>query len=156
MQFYIKGDDDKFIEATQEQLDQPIKGRIKRAEETAVENAKEELAKTLRTELTAELTPKLTETLTAEIEGKYKSKVEEAEAKANKLDTIVRQKTIAAEYGFKPELESFLGEGSDDEMRKLADTLKKSTATAGDTKPNKETSDGVTPTQAKTGIVVEI
>ena len=155
MQFYIKSDDDKFIEATQDQFDEAIKGRIKRAEETAVEKSKEELATSLREELTAELTPKLTEKLTADIEAQYKPKVEEAQSKANELETTVRRKTIAAEYGFKPELEKFLGNGTEDEMRKEADVLKKYSS-GGESNPQKETGDGISPIQEKTGIVVEI
>ena len=157
MQFYIKGDDDKFVEATQEQIDKTVKGRINQAREAAINETKESLTKSLTEDLTKELTTKLTESITSEVEGQYKPKVEEAEAQVKTLTNQVNQKTVAAEYGFKPELEKYLGEGSQDDMRKEADTLKKNLAAGGGPAPEKQPGgDSTTPIQDKTGIKVEI
>ncbi len=120
MQFYTKGEDGEFAEVTQEQLENEFKPRYERFKKTETPKIRSELEESVRNELT----PKLTEELRTTIESEFKPKLDEAESKLQKLDIQVRQKTIAAEYGFKKELESFLGDGTDDDMRAKADILK--------------------------------
>ena len=92
----------------------------------------------------------------AELETEYKEKLEASESKARQLDVKLRRKTIAAEYGFKPEAEEFLGEGSDEDMRAKADTLKTSFTINNSTSMEKQSEPKVSKLQEKTGITVEI
>lgn len=122
MQFYIKGENGEFAEATQDQVDSTFKERFERFKRNESANIRGEV----ETKVREELTPTLKKELEDQIKAEYQPKLEEFENKAKKLDVQVRQKTIAAEYGFKSDLESFLGEGTDDEMRAKADILKNS------------------------------
>lgn len=93
----------------------------------------------------------MTKTITEKLDGDYKTKLEEANKKSASLETTIRQKTIAAEYGFKSDLESFLGDGDEESMRAKADVLKNTAAVVTTTPPTKQTT-----SQPTTGIVTRV
>ena len=93
----------------------------------------------IEAEVRKSATEAIKEEVRKEIEPEYKDKLAEAEARAKTLDTSLRRKTIAAEYGLKAEFEEFLGDGSDEDMRAKADVLKTSPVNSGETKaPEKQ------------------
>lgn len=146
--YFTKGENDEYQEAT---VDDMFKERHDRWVKTESTRIREDVEKSLRDELAP--------TITKEAEDKIKSelqpKLDAAVQKAQQLETSLRQKTIAAEYGFKPGTEKYLGNGTEEEMRKEADLLKSSFN--GTTKaPDKETGSGKSATQQRTGIKVEI
>jgi len=147
VQFYTKGEDGSFAEVTQEQLEGEFKPRFERFKKTEAPKIRTEVEESIR----KELTPKLTDEIKKQLDDEYKPKLEAAESKATKLEITVRQKTIAAEYGFKSDLESFLGDGTDDEMRAKADVLKSTGHAATTTTPEKTTTN-----QAKQGFVTKV
>lgn len=158
MQLYIKSSNGEYHETQESDIASWLSPRLEKvrkdtADKTTAE-VKEKLKDELTKSLTQELTDKLTKDITKTVEEEYKPKLNEVQNKLTAAETQIRQKTIAAEYGFKPELESFLGEGTDDDMRAKADILKESNSTG--TPPNKSTDDKVSSTQKSTGVIVEI
>jgi hypothetical protein len=135
MQFYKKNNDGEYVEATEDDIVPAQSERVERLRKTESEKIRAELEKTYRDELTPKITKeletKLTEDLSKKFEGEYKSKLEDVNSKLQSAETQLRQKSIAAEYGFKPDLESFLGDGSEEEMRAKADVLKTTVVTPG-------------------------
>ncbi len=136
-EIYIKNEDGEYVKPSANQLEEVfreksdaiVSGRLKKIrdketikirEEIEAEvrkNATDSLRQEVKTELEKEYTSKL---------NKLETKAKEAENKAKQSETALRRKAIAAEYGFKPETEQFLGDGNDEEMRAKADTLKNS------------------------------
>lgn len=148
--YYTKSEEGEFSDATEE-VNNIVKNRLHKFKESS--------AAEIRTEVEAKVRDELTESITKAAEDKFKSefqpKLDEVTQKAQQLETSLRQKTIAAEYGFKPGTEKYLGNGTEEEMRKEADLLKSSFN--GTTKaPDKETGSGKSATQQRTGIKVEI
>lgn len=132
MQFYIKNESGEFVEANKEvenefrRMSDPIVARrIAEKMETELNKARPDFEKKVRGEVEEELR----KTIATEYEGK----LAEATKKYEDLDVALRRKTIAAEYGFKPESEEFLGSGTDEEMRAKADTLKNTFSTPAQT-----------------------
>ena len=103
-------------------VDDLFKDRKERWVKTETAKMREEVEKTLRDELTTSIT-KSTED---KVRKEFQTKLDDATAKNTQLETTIRQKTIAAEYGFKPGTEKYLGEGTEEDMRKEADNLKNS------------------------------
>ena len=132
-------------------VDDLFKDRKERWVKTETAKMREEVEKTLRDELTTSIT-KSTED---KVRKEFQTKLDDATAKNTQLETTIRQKTIAAEYGFKPGTEKYLGEGTEEEMRKEADNLKNSFGTAPKA-PEKQTGSGVSEIQKRTGIQVDI
>ena len=151
MTFYIKDKDGEVVEATQEQIDGLFTERHDRWVKTESAKIREDVENLVR----EELTPTITKEIEDKVKGEFQPKIDEAESKVKTLDIQLRQKTIAAEYGFNAGTEKYLGEGTDDEMRKEADNLKQNFA-SGVKVPEKETSSGKSATQERTGIKVEI
>lgn len=128
MQFYTKNESGEYTEATSAQLeeyfrsrsDKIVQNRIEAIRQSEIEKVKPELEKTLREELTKSLEPEIRKN----VESEFQTKLDEAQKTIAERDTTIRQKTIAAEYGFKAGTEKFLGTGSEEEMRKNADELK--------------------------------
>lgn len=145
MQFYKK-DGDGFTEVGEEDFKQIFKERLDRIKVQQEADVRKEIEQKFRDEftpkLTEELTTKLTGTITQKLEGDFKTKIEEATKKSAELETKIRQKTIAAEYGFKSDLESFLGEGDEDDMRAKADVLKTTAGNVTTKPPEKKTPTG--------------
>lgn len=132
MQFYIKNESGEFVEANKEvenefrRMSDPIVARrIAEKMETELNKARPDFEKKVRGEVE--------ETLRKTIATEYEGKLAEATKKYEDLDVALRRKTIAAEYGFKPESEEFLGSGTDEEMRAKADTLKNTFSTPAQT-----------------------
>lgn len=148
MTYYTKGEDGEYSEVA---VDDMFKDRHDRWVKTESTKIREEVEKTVRDELTPTITTEIEE----KIKSEYEPKLQEVTDKAAQLETTLRQKTIAAEYGFKPGTEKYLGNGSEDEMRKEADTLKNSFAN-GITPPEKTTGTGESTTQKRTGIKVTV
>ena len=153
--FYKKTDDGEFIEADKDVDDlfrqkssDIVSSKLTKAKEKVREEIEDEVRKTALETIKVEAK--------AELETEYKEKLEASESKARQLDVKLRRKTIAAEYGFKPEAEEFLGEGSDEDMRAKADTLKTSFTINNSTSMEKQAEPKVSKLQEKTGITVEI
>lgn len=153
--FYKQNDAGEYVEADND-VDELFRQKSGDIVSSKLAKAKEKI----RAEIEDEVRNSALETIKSEakqeLEGEYKAKLEESESKAKQLDIALRRKTIAAEYGFKPETEQFLGDGSDDDMRAKADTLKESFGTNGNIALVKETGPSVSKLQQQTGITVEI
>lgn len=132
-------------------VDDLFKDRKERWVKTETAKMREEVEKTLRDELTTSIT-KSTED---KVRKEFQTKLDDATAKNTQLETTIRQKTIAAEYGFKPGTEKYLGTGTEEEMRKEADNLKNNFGAAPKA-PEKQTGSGISETQKRTGIHVDI
>lgn len=160
MQLYTKNSTGEFELATEAELSEAFKEKshaivARRIEEIresevskALEKAKPELEKNLREELTAKIK--------SEVEEEFKPKLDEAEKAKGELEVALRRKTVAAEYGFKPEAEEFLGNGSEEEMRAKADALKKNFSTPAPEPPEKKTAELKSSTYEKTGLDIKI
>lgn len=128
MQFYIKNESGEFVDGNKEveaefkrKSDPIVARRIAEKLEIELEKARPDIEKKVRGEVE--------ESVRKTISAEYKDKLAEANKKYEDLDIAFRRKTIAAEYGFKPESEEFLGSGTDEEMRAKADTLKNTFST---------------------------
>ena len=158
--YYKKNEAGEFIEAD-DAVESDFRQRSDRIIREKLEKAREKYKEEIRTEIDAEVRTNTSESIKNEIrneiETEYKTKLSDAEEKYQQLDVKLRRKTIAAEYGFKPEAEEFLGIGTDDEMRAKADALKANFG-APSTLPAMEKSSEpqVSKLQQSTGITVEI
>ncbi len=153
--FYKQTDNGEYVEADKD-VDELFRQKSSDIVSSKLAKAKEKI----KTEIEDEVRSTALETIKVEakqeLEEEYKSKLEESENKARQLDIALRRKTIAAEYGFKPETEQFLGDGNDEDMRAKADTLKASFAVNGSISLEKQSEPSVSKLQQKTGIVVDI
>lgn len=147
MQFYTKKEDGEFVEASQDQFEEFFKSRIERLRSTEREKVKTELEESVRKEVEPKLKEDLTKTLTEQLEAQYKPKLEQTESELSKTQIQLRQKTVAAEYGFKSDLESFLGDGTEEEMRQKADVLKQNAGNVTTTQPPEKKTEESTTTQ---------
>lgn len=128
--FYVKNDSDEYVEASEDQINELFKEKSDKIVSAKLKCRQEKM----RAELEAELREKMGAAIKGDVEAEIKQKLEseyqaklaEAESKSKELDVQLRRKTIAAEYGFKPEAEKYLGSGTDEEMRAEADVLKNS------------------------------
>lgn len=142
-EFYIKNEEGEFVEADEkveekfrEKSDKIVSERLNKVREKETAKIREEVEKEVRDQTTDSIKNEVR----GEVEKEYQEKLAKAEAENRELDIKLRRKSIAAEYGFKPEAEKYLGNGTDDEMRKEADTLKESFAKSGDfNAPDKQT-----------------
>ena len=140
--FYIKNDSDEYVDGTSA-VEEYFRERSDDIVRKRMAGAKDKITSEVRAEIEAEVRKSATEAIKEEvrkeIEPEYKDKLAEAEARAKTLDTSLRRKTIAAEYGLKAEFEEFLGDGSDEDRRAKADVLKTSPVNSGETKaPEKQ------------------
>ena len=157
--FYKLNDAGEYAEADND-VEDLFRSRSDEIIRKKLEKAKERETEKIRAEIEEEVRNSAIETIKSELrtefETEYKPKLEASEAKAQQLDIALRRKTIAAEYGFKPDTEQFLGDGSDDDMRAKADVLKASFANGGTNQMEKQTEPSVSKLQKQTGITVEI
>ena len=142
--FYKKNENGEFVDADadvdqlfREKSDSIVSARLGKVREKETARIREEITEETRKNALEEMKSEAKK----ELEAEYKDKLSDAEARANTLDVKLRRKTIAAEYGFKPESEDFLGEGSDDDMRAKADLLKKTFQTESSSKSIDKTVD---------------
>lgn len=147
-QYYIKNEDGEFVEADKE-VEQEFKDNSKYIVAKRLRDIREKTKDAMREEVTEELRKEATDTLrkeiTEELKSDFQAKIDAANDKATGLETQLRRKTIAAEYGFKADAEQFLGDGSEEDMRAKADALKDSFAPAKPTAaPAKQTKDSGT------------
>lgn len=154
--FFKQNDKGEYIEAD-EDVDELFRQKSSEIVSSKLAKAKEKL----RTEIEDEVRASALETIKGEarkeLEDEYKAKLESSESKARGYEIQLRRKTIAAEYGFKPEAEQFLGDGDEDDMRAKADTLKNSFSANGKSEGiEKSTEPKMSELQQKTGITVEI
>lgn len=154
--FYKKTDDGEYVEADND-VDELFRQKSSDIVSAKLSKAKEKLKGEIEDEVRNTALETIKSEVRQEIEAEYKPKLEESETKARQLDVQLRRKTIAAEYGFKPETEQFLGDGSEEDMRAKADTLKESFnfKDAG-ISMDKQAEPQVSKLQQSTGIVVEI
>ena len=153
--FYKQNEDGEYIEADKD-VDELFRQKSSDIVSSKLSKAKEKLREEIEDEVRASALDTIKGEAKQELEAEYKEKFDALEAKNKSLDVALRRKTIAAEYGFKPETEQFLGEGSDDDMRAKADTLKTSFAINNNAPIEKQSEPSVSKLQQKTGITVEI
>lgn len=158
--FYKKTDEGEYVEADKD-VDELFRQKSSEIVSGKLAKAREKETAKIREEIEDEVRNNALETIKsevrAEIENEYKPKLEESESRVRQLDIQLRRKTIAAEYGFKPETEQFLGDGNEDDMRAKADTLKTSFALGNNSiSMEKQSEPAVSKLQEKTGIKVEI
>lgn len=160
MQFYIKDDSGEYTEATDSQIEELFQSRSEKIVAKKLAIARERELERIRPELEEQIrkdfTPKLEEELKTKLSEEWQGKFDEAEKRANQLDVALRRKTIAAEYGFKPDAEQFLGDGTDDEMRAKADTLKSSFVTPMTNVPQKSSTEPASKLQQETGLNIVV
>ena len=157
--FYKLNDAGEYSEADND-VEDLFRSRSDEIIRKKLEKAKERETEKIRAEIEEDVRKNALETikseLRTEIESEYKPKLEAFESKAQQLDIALRRKTIAAEYGFKPDTEQFLGDGSEDDMRAKADVLKASFAGSSNAPIEKQVEPSVSKLQQSTGITVEI
>ena len=156
MQFYTKDESGEYVEATDSQVEELFQARSEKiiAKKLAIarERQKEEIRPEIEEQFRKEFAPKLEAEAKEKAEGIFKTQLDEA----NALDVALRRKTIAAEYGFKPETEQFLGDGSEEDMRAKADTLKNSFGAPAINAPEKTSTEPVSELQQKTGLNIVV
>ena len=153
--FYKQNDEGEYVEADKD-VDDLFRQKSSDIVSAKLAKAKERIRSEIADEVRANALETIKGEAKQELEAEYKTKLEESESKARQLDIALRRKTIAAEYGFKPETEQFLGDGSDDEMSAKADTLKHSFGGSGNASIEKQSEPKVSKLQESTGIRVEI
>ena len=153
--FYKQNDEGEYVEADKD-VDDLFRQKSSDIVSAKLAKAKERIRSEIADEVRANALETIKGEAKQELEAEYKTKLEESESKARQLDIALRRKTIAAEYGFKPEAEEFLGNGSDDDMRAKADTLKNSFSVNNLTSMEKQSEPKVSKLQESTGIRVEI
>lgn len=154
--FYKLSEDGNYVEADKD-VDELFRQKSGDIVSAKLTKAKEKMREEMAEEVRANALETIKSEAKQELETEYKSKLEESESKVRQLDIQLRRKTIAAEYGFKPETEQFLGDGSDDDMRAKADTLKTSfSINNAQVSMEKQSEPQVSKLQQRTGITVEI
>lgn len=157
--FYKLNDAGEYSEADND-VEDLFRSRSDEIIRKKLEKAKERETEKIRAEIEDDVRKNALETikseLRTEIESEYKPKLEASELKAQQLDIALRRKTIAAEYGFKPDTEQFLGDGDEDDMRAKADVLKASFSGSNTAGIEKQAEPSVSKLQKQTGITVEI
>lgn len=153
--FYKQNDAGEYVEADKD-VDELFRQKSSDIVSSKLSKAKEKIREEIEDEVRNSAFETIKSEAKAELETEYKGKLEESESKVRQLDIKLRRKTIAAEYGFKPETEEFLGDGSDDDMRAKADTLKTSFSVGNPISLEKQSAPQVSKLQEKTGIRVEI
>lgn len=157
--FYKLNDAGEYTEADND-VEELFRTRSDEIIRKKLEKARERETEKIRSEIEEEVRSNALETIKGEIrsevEAEYKPKLDASESKAHQLDIALRRKTIAAEYGFKPDTEQFLGDGSDEDMRSKADVLKASFGASSNTALEKQSEPSVSKLQQSTGIKVEI
>lgn len=160
MQFYTKDDSGEYTEATDSQIEELFQARSEKIIAKKLAIAREKELERIRPELEEQIRKDFTPKLEAEAQEKakadFETKLREAENRANELDVALRRKTIAAEYGFKPEAEQFLGNGTDEEMRSNADTLKNSFAQTNVNPPEKKSTEPESKLLQDTGLDIRV
>ena len=160
-EFYKQNDAGEYVKATEDDYEELFREKSEKIVAAKLSSAREKERAKIREEIEADVRKSTEETIRsevkAELEPEYEKKLAESEKRANELDVKFRRKSIAAEYGFKPETEEFLGDGSDEDMRAKADKLKNSFGTQKSGKSIEKSSDpDVSEIQKETGIRVEI
>ena len=142
--FYKQNDKGEYVEADND-VDELFRQKSDEIVRSKLGKARERETEKLREEIEADVRKNAEDAIRKEVESsigaEYQQKLQESEKRAKELDVQLRRKSIAAEYGFKPDAEQFLGSGDDDDMRAKADALKTSFTSESKT-PNleKETS----------------
>ena len=150
--YFTQDEEGKYSEIDSEAL---FRDRHERWVKTESAKIREEVEGKTRDDLTKTLTESLTQELGEKVKAEYEPKLKEANDNLAKVQTTLRQKTIAAEYGMKAGTEKYLGSGTDEEMRKEAELIKQSFGQAPKS-PDKETGSGKSSIQEKTGVKVTI
>ena len=153
--FYKQTDDGKYVEADND-VDELFRQKSSDIVSAKLAKAKEKLREEMAEEVRKSSYESIRSEAKQELEDEYKKKLEESESKAKQLDIQLRRKTIAAEYGFKPDTEQFLGDGDEDDMRAKADVLKASFSSSNTAPLEKISEPKVSKLQQSTGITVEI
>ena len=108
--FYVKNEAGEFVEASEHDIDELFREKSDKIISSKLAKAKEKQSDEIRAEITAKVQSeereKIKTELRDEIESEWQKKLDVANTKNEELDVALRRKTIAAEYGFKPELEN--------------------------------------------------
>lgn len=160
MQFYTKDEAGNFSEATSEQVEDLFRERSEKIIAKKLSSAREKEIVKLRSELEPEITKQISEKIktetTVELEKKFQEKIDALTKGKAEVETKLRRKTIAAEYGFKTDAEEFLGDGTEEEMRAKADTLKNSFGSTDPSFPDKKNGEPTSESFEKYGLDVKI
>lgn len=146
--YYTKNDAGEFTEVN---TDDMFKERHERWVKNESAKIREDVEKSVRDELTKTITEQASKSASE----KYQPQIDELKTKNEELETTIRQKTIAAEYGFKPGTEKYLGTGTEEDMRKEADNLKEKFG-GGATAPNRQQPGKASAIQTRTGVKVTV
>lgn len=146
--YYTKNDAGEFTEVN---TDDMFKERHERWVKNESAKIREDVEKSVRDELTKTITEQADKSASE----KYQPQIDDLKSKNEELETTIRQKTIAAEYGFKPGTEKYLGTGSEEDMRKEADNLKEQFG-GGAAAPNRQQPGEASAIQTRTGVKVTI
>lgn len=155
-EFYIKNENGEFVEAD-DKVEERFREKSAKIVSARLNEAREKETAKIKDEVEKEVREKTTDAIRSEVRGEvekeFQPKIDELEAKNKELGVQIRRKTIAAEFGFKPEAEKYLGEGSDDDMRKEAENLKKSFESDSDfNAPEKQTQEKTSKLAEETGL----
>ena len=146
--YYTKNDAGEFTEVN---TDDMFKERHERWVKNESAKIREDVEKSVRDELTNTIT----ERAEKDAKEKYQPQIDDLTSKNKDLETTILQKTIAAEYGFKPGTEKYLGTGTEEDMRTEADNLKEKFG-GGATAPNRQQPGKASAIQTRTGVKVTI
>ena len=148
MTYYTKNDAGEFTEVNTDDM-------FKERHDRWVKNESAKIREDVEKSVHDELTKTITEQADKSASEKYQPQIDELKTKNEELETTIRQKTIAAEYGFKPGTEKYLGTGTDEDMRKEADNLKEKFG-GGATAPNRQQPGKTSAIQTRTGVKITI
>lgn len=160
MNFYTKNESGEMVPATEAQLEKLVSERsngivARRIAEIREKEVADALAKA-KPELETKLRDELTAKIKSEVESEFQPLIDEANKAKGEAELALRRKTIAAEFGFKPETEEFLGSGSEEDMRAKAETLKNSFGAPAPSAPDKEPGEQKSSVFDKTGLDIQV
>lgn len=157
---YIKNEAGEFEEASDRDLEEVFKEKSDRIVSSRLTKIREKETARIREEIESEVRQsaedKIKTEVTEALKAEYETKLKETNSQLESLGMQFRRKIIAAEYGFKPETEGFLGTGSEEEMRKNADILKANFGNVQTSMEKNTESSNVSDIQKNTGVVIDI
>lgn len=160
MQFYTKDEAGEFQEATTDQIEELFRERSEKIIAKKLSGAREKESARIRSELEPEITKQVSEKVKeealAEAKKSYEERINALTQEKAEVEVKLRRKTIAAEYGFKADAEEFLGNGTEDEMRAKADSLKDLSKNPSASFPDKKTKEQSSESEDKYGLDVKI
>ncbi len=119
--FYVKTSNNQYTVATTEQIDNLFKEESDRIIAGKAKRMREKLRKEVESELREELLPKLEFEATQKVAATHNQDLKD---EITRLKVQICKKDILLEYNFCPEAEKLIADGTKEEMRTQAKTLK--------------------------------